>query len=373
MRSKFPLGLQNFHKNTLINFELNRWHSFGLGKKEDIFEAAKSIKKIEDCEMAFLNQAQIAEKEERFGNAAIYYHAAEFFLPRENSNKNKYYNNFLDCFYNKFSPSNLEEIKIPYNNSFLHGYKLTPKGQPKETILFHGGFDSLLEEFYYITDFFYNNGYEVIAFEGPGQGYTLRKYGLTLNHDWEKPLKAILDYYSLNNVTLIGASLGGYWCLRGAAFEKRIKKVIAYGLVYDFMALPNKLLKNITEWFIKKPKLMEKSIKLKMKLDQNHRFVSNHWAFITKCNSYGEIPKYMLQMNQEHMHPQNITADVLLLAGEDDEFFPSRLMKKQKNNLINAKSITTKTFTKKENCSHHCQVGNVQLAVDTMLDWIKKI
>ena len=62
--------------------------------------------------------------------------------------------------------------------------------------------------------YFSNLGYEVIMFEGPGQGATLKKYNLPLTHEWEKPAKAILDYFNLEDVTLIGISMGGWLCLR---------------------------------------------------------------------------------------------------------------------------------------------------------------
>lgn len=76
----------------------------------------------------------------------------------------------------------------------------TAKGQ----IVVHGGFDSFIEEFYFMAVYFSNLGYEVIMFEGLDQGATLKKYDIPLTHEWEKPIKAILDYFNLENVTLIG-------------------------------------------------------------------------------------------------------------------------------------------------------------------------
>ncbi len=55
-----------------------------------------------------------------------------------------------------------------------------------------------------------------------------------MTHEWEKPVNTVLDYFKLNEVTLIGISLGGYLALRAAAYEKRIKKVIAYDVIYNF-------------------------------------------------------------------------------------------------------------------------------------------
>ena len=55
-------------------------------------------------------------------------------------------------------------------------------------------------------------GYEVIIFEGPGQGAAIRKHNLIFTHKWEQTVTAVLDHFDLrlSDVTLIGISLGGY-------------------------------------------------------------------------------------------------------------------------------------------------------------------
>ena len=37
-------------------------------------------------------------------------------------------------------------------------------------------------------------GYEVIIFEGPGQGGARIKNRLHMTHEWEKPMKVVLDF-----------------------------------------------------------------------------------------------------------------------------------------------------------------------------------
>jgi len=54
-------------------------------------------------------------------------------------------------------------------------------------------FDSFIEEFYSMASYFAELGYNVIMFEGPGQGAALKKQKLPLNYEWEKAAKAILD------------------------------------------------------------------------------------------------------------------------------------------------------------------------------------
>ena len=80
-------------------------------------------------------------------------------------------------------------------------WRITPSGDKRGTILFHGGNDSLLEEFTDLLLYLARGGYEILAFEGPGQGAALRKSGLTFTPEWEKPVGAVLDFYGAEAVS----------------------------------------------------------------------------------------------------------------------------------------------------------------------------
>jgi pimeloyl-ACP methyl ester carboxylesterase len=55
-------------------------------------------------------------------------------------------------------------------------------------------------------------------------------YNLHFTHKWEKPVGAVLDKYYLNDATLVWVSFGGMLAPRTAAFEKRIKRVVEWGV-----------------------------------------------------------------------------------------------------------------------------------------------
>ena len=48
-----------------------------------------------------------------------------------------------------------------------------------------------------------------------------------------KPIKAVFDYLRLEDVSIIGIAMGGWLGLRAAAFEPRIKRVIASSVLFD--------------------------------------------------------------------------------------------------------------------------------------------
>jgi hypothetical protein len=78
-------------------------------------------------------------------------------------------------------------------------------------------------------------------------------------------------------------------------------------------------------------------------------------------------------MNQLHICSHLIDQDVLLLTGEHDAFQPPILLHKQQAALTHAKSVSTRIFTQAEHADQHCQIGNLQLALKAMKDWLDSI
>jgi len=231
----FPIGYYKFHKNKLFNFQLNRWYSFGYARFEDLVEVGKKIKSFDDWKREMIKLAELAVNEKMLLRAAFYYRAAEFYLLEDVPEKTQLYQKFNHLFYQAIQKNNIEKLTVPYQEAYLPVIRVTPAGIKKSTIVMHGGFDSFIEEFYSFMRYFADHGYEVIAFEGPGQGAARHLYDLAFDIEWEKPVKSVLDYFDLNNVTLLGLSMGGWLCLRAAAFESRIARVIASGHAIDYM------------------------------------------------------------------------------------------------------------------------------------------
>jgi len=249
---KFPVGYHSFHKKQLFNFQLNRWYSIGFARYEDMKEVGRKINDFVDWRIEMVKLAERAISEERYLNAAIYYRSAEFYIINEDSEKEDLYRKFSELFYQVTKEEKYERFKVPYSGSFLPVLKVSAQGERVGTIVMHGGFDSFIEEWYFMMKYLSNHGYEVIAFEGPGQGAALKTYGLPLDIEWEKPTKAVLDYFDLDNVALWGLSMGGWYCLRAAAFENRIKRVIAAGHSIDYMKSMPKVLYEMHMFFLKK-------------------------------------------------------------------------------------------------------------------------
>ena len=76
-------------------------------------------------------------------------------------------------------------------------------------------------------------GYNVVIFEGPGQGSQLFLHDVPFRSDWERVITPIVDYLetrtdvNLDQVAIRGISFGGLLVPRAAAHEHRLSAVVA--------------------------------------------------------------------------------------------------------------------------------------------------
>lgn len=368
----FPVGYHPFHKDQLFNYQLNRWHSLGYARFEDMEEAGQRIDTFKDWRAEMVRLAEKALSEKRLMNAAFYYRAAEFYTFLGDPDKEIFYDAFTDLFYKVFGQDGIERFEVPYRDTFLPAMKVgAAGGSPKGIIVMHGGFDSFIEEFYSWMRYLANHGYEVIAFEGPGQGAVRKKYGLALDHEWEKPAKAVLDYFKLDDVTWLGISMGGYFCFRAAAFEPRIRRVIASGIAYDYMQFVNVAGQMIMKFFFNYLRRFSNWMTVKkMEKDGMHAWSIGNLMYITKKRTPMDAFEVVKQLNAKNLHSEMVTQDVLILTGRDDHFIPFKMHDMQVKALTNARSVTARIFTKEDHAQNHCQIGNLGLALDVMVQWL---
>jgi len=370
----FPVGYYQFHKDQVFNFQLNRWYSLGYARFEDMQEVGKRISTFEEWKTEMLKLADKAVAENRLINAAFYYRAAEFYTLLGDPDKEPLYDKFIDLFYRAFENDGIERLKVPYQDAYLPAIRIPSTSTEKRgAIVMHGGFDSFIEEFYSWMKYFSQHGYEVISFEGPGQGGARKKFGLALDWRWERPAKAILDYFKLDDVTWLGISMGGWFCFRAAAFEPRIKRVIASSIAFDYMQMPNFVVQQLMKLFFTRFRKLTNRLTLrKMVKDKMHAWsVSNMMYIADKKTPVGAMDE-ALQLNERNLHSELVKQDVLILTGQEDHFIPFKMHDKQIKALTNAQSVIGRVFTGEEQAQNHCQIGNIGLTLDVMVKWIKE-
>ncbi|MCK5212396.1 MAG: hypothetical protein KAQ74_00625, partial [Dehalococcoidia bacterium] len=77
-----------------------------------------------------------------------------------------------------------------------------------------------------------------------------------------------------------------------------------------------------------------------------------------------------LRLNARNLLSWLVEQDVLILTGSEDHFIPLKMHDMQMRALTNARSATGKIFNRDEQAQNHCQIGNVGLALEAMLEWI---
>lgn len=147
----------------------------------------------------------------------------------------------FDAFAARLDPP-AEPVTIPYEDTTLPGYVLTvdDSGQPRPWLIMNNGSDGT------VTDMWaqggaaaLRRGYNVLIFDGPGQGAALYRQDLSFRPDWEKVITPVVDWLlqrtdvDPERIAILGISQGGYWVPRAVAFEHRIAAAIADPGVVD--------------------------------------------------------------------------------------------------------------------------------------------
>ncbi len=81
-----------------------------------------------------------------------------------------------------------EIVEIPFEQTTLPGYFFAAddSGRARATVVLTGGYDGTAEELYFANGAAaLARGYNVLAFDGPGQGAALIERGLVMRADWE--------------------------------------------------------------------------------------------------------------------------------------------------------------------------------------------
>jgi hypothetical protein len=180
---------------------------------------------------------------------------------------------------------------------------------------------------------------------------------LRFTHAWERPAKALLDYFHLSAVDWLGASCGGYLALRAAAFEPRIQHVVSLPATYwglD-MALrqmsPGRDRAVMSLFRVKDREGVESIVAEQRRLSTNFSWAITQGMHITRTET---------------------AFDCLVELSKDDHLFDTDWVYRIMRELTCARSVTARIFTAREGAEQHCQVGNSALARDEMIRWLAK-
>jgi pimeloyl-ACP methyl ester carboxylesterase len=379
----FKKGTFKLHPDSNFNYQMNRMVMWSGADLEEVKEAAQKITDMGTWVPTFLALGETALREGRVEQAIAYFRGAEFFIFDDIEEKIRVSDKASDLFYDHYShifeDGMINRERVPYEPAYLPVWIARPEDNGAAgTILMHGGYDSSKEEFLGAVLYLRQKGYIVYLFEGPGQGEVLRKCGIPLTHEWEKPVKAILDQYDLDNVTIVGLSLGGMLAPRAAAFEPRIKRVVAWGILPNFLDVIISTRPRALQLLMKA--FLRPWLKLPINLAAKREMAADpmaEWGIKQGCYAFGVSSPYDYLTTADRFQifdiADLITQDFLLLGSAKDHFIPQGFYKDEIDSLVNVRSLTFRLFNEREQAENHCNAGNTGLALDTIIAWIAQM
>jgi 2,6-dihydroxypseudooxynicotine hydrolase len=132
-----------------------------------------------------------------------------------------------------------ERLAIPFEDGLtMWGILRKPLQSIRPpVVLLIPGLDSVKEELHSYGDEFLRRGMATLALDGPGQGEM--EFERPMRFDYEVVARAAIDALErrddldASRIGMLGVSLGGYYAPRAAAFEPRIRAVIAVAGPYS--------------------------------------------------------------------------------------------------------------------------------------------
>lgn len=371
-----PTGYLRLHPDDGLNFQMNRLAA--CVPMDELKGLADRIASLEDWIRELSAAAARAEDEGRLLVAATLYRGVEFYLPADDPRKSETYARFLALHDQALPEVAALRLQIPYRDGALPVLDIPARGAFRGVILAHSGFDGLAEEMYPITVPLAEAGYRVLLFEGPGQGAPLRRHGLPMPHDWEQPVAAVLDHFGIEECTLIGMSLGGYLAPRAAAFEPRIRHLVAWGAMYDFMdcfargmgaeafAVVKTLLADGQR------ETLNQLLASVSEINEQAGWAIGHGMHVSGGNDPFDFLTWLSTINLREVS-HRITQDTLIVMGASDHLVPREQLYRQAEALTAARSVTTRLSTQQEQAGQHCQVGNPGLVTEEILSWLDRL
>jgi dienelactone hydrolase len=232
----------------------------------DIFDIARAMKNVEAgdkdaWEAAWLKLAEKTETRARealakgrlrtarqyFFHANNYYRMSDVLLtsaeePKRAARFRKAQENFRAAA--RLNEPKMEVISVRCGDEEYDGYfchPVNPKPGKWPAVLFLGGADAYAEEIYFGGKQMLDRGWAMLLVDTPGRGSSIYLKGIKTRPDYEVPGKACIDYLASrsevdpNRIALLGISMAGYYAPRVAAFEKRIKALVAWSGCYSVL------------------------------------------------------------------------------------------------------------------------------------------
>lgn len=355
---------------------------------------AERLRSVADQSLASGNKTSARDT---YLRCNTYYNMAEFYLHGNPSDPriDQASSSAVDCF-NKAAklfdpPAELVSIKYEKTTLPAYFYRVDTSNKKRPLLIIQTGYDGTQQELYSeCAQAGLQRGYNVLTFEGPGQGQVLRKQGLHFRPDWEKVVTPVVDYavsrkdVDPKNMTLWGVSMGGYLAARAAAYEQRLKALIldpamdmAQVIVHEFSPMlagqdPNFKAdaQSVRAAIEQDPTAMDEGMITAMTANIGVTWFFQNGMYTFGVDSLSGFPLKMLDYSLAGV-TSKITATTLVCDSEQDVEKYGSMTK----DIFNALTCPKKyiLFTNAEGAGAHCEMGAEKFADQQKLDWLGSV
>ena len=313
------------------------------------------------------------------------YELAAFYLGAGDPRKGR----FIDAMSSSFDEAHeglaLARHTVPYRGGELTAMRWeadpvhreqAPAGTP-HTLVMMNGFDGYAEEIIDFASHFPTRPFDIITFDGPGQGHTALA-GTPLEPEWEHPTDAVLDYFGVESAAALGVSFGGYLVMRAAAHCPRISRVIAFDMMYrllDGLTVPlPRPLRPIADAVVGNPRpawLVDAAMRIAPRFSADLAWKLQQARHLTGLSKPSEVLRAFGDYTMAPLEGA-IRQPCLVLAGDADQYVPFERLGDVRRALANAAELDVRAFHEAEDpdMAQHCQIGDLDRAFAIMGEWL---
>ncbi len=375
--------------NRQFDLQLNRTFAPILDRSGMETIAATTLPRLRSAAQITALAQHLADRFESEGDADAawrLYELAAFYLGANDPRKHR----FIDAMSASFDQAHrglaLTRHAIPYRGRELTAMRWeadptdraqAPAGTPT-TLVMMNGFDGYAEEIIDFASHFPTRPFDVIAFDGPGQGHTVLA-GMPLEPQWERPTNAVMDYFGIESTAALGVSFGGYLVMRAAAHCPRISHVIAFDMMYrllDGLTLPlPRALRPIADAVVASPRpawLIDAALRTASRLNADLSWKLRQASHLTGLSRPSEVLRAFGDYTMEPLEGR-IAQPCLVLAGDADQYVPFERLGDVRRALENSASLDVRTFRHADDpdMAQHCQIGDLDRAFAIMGEWLQ--